>query len=78
MPHDPTVRVHARPRPYIITFKATGTSYPLNSEEVQRLLDSYPVLEATRNRVALRADDGERVVIQPATRGGGAGFEVNR
>ena len=65
-------------RPYILTFRATGASYPLGSEEVQRLLDSYPVVTATKNRVILRGDDGREAAVRPATLGGGPAFLVEK
>lgn len=71
-------KVRALERPFHLTFLATGTTYPLTSEEAQRLLDEYPILEASRNRAVLRADDGHKTVITPATLGGGAAFEVTR
>lgn len=67
-------QAHAVERPYVITFLATGTSYPLSSVEVQRLLDEYPLLEAKENLVVLRADDGAKCWIAPATLGGGPAF----
>jgi hypothetical protein len=74
----PKVTVTARP--YVITFHATGTTYPLTSEDAQRLLDEYPAVLATRHRVVLpghnTADPKQRTTIRPATRGGGAAFIV--
>lgn len=67
-------------RPYTLTFLATGTSYPLTSEDAQRLLDEYPAITATRNRVVLQGhntpDPKQRTVIRPATLGGGPAFVV--
>lgn len=65
-------------RPYVLTFLATGTSYPLSSDEAQRLLDAYPVVRATTNYVTLRGDDGHTSRIAPATLGGGPAFELDR
>ena len=72
------MKISAVARPYILTFRATGASYPLGSEEVQRLLDSYAVVTATKNRVILRGDDGREAAIRPATFGGGPAFLVER
>lgn len=72
------MRINTVARPYILTFYATGASYPLASEEVQRLLDSYPVVSATKNRVILRGDDGRRASVQAATLGGGPAFLVEK
>lgn len=76
------IQVRTQPRPYVLTFHATGTAYPLTSEEAQRLIDEYPIVRATRQRVILAghntADARQRTSIQPATRGGGPGFEVTR
>lgn len=69
-------------RPYIVTFLATGQSYPLTSEEAQRLLDEYPAVTASRNRVVLpghnTSDPKQRCVLQPSTKGGGPAFVVKR
>jgi hypothetical protein len=64
-------------RPYLLTF-ASGNRYPLTSEDAQRLIDEYPIITATRNRVTLRGDDGTRSTITPATIGGGVAFEVTK
>lgn len=64
-------------RPYVLTF-STGNGYLLNSDEAQRLLDAYPAMRATRNRVVLRGDDGTRSMLSPATHGGGPAFIVTR
>lgn len=61
-------------RPYVLTFPATGTSYPATSEDVRCLLAEYPVRFVNGTTVRLRADDGQRVTIRPATLGGGAAF----
>ena len=65
-------------RPYVITFLATGTSYPLTSDEVRRLLAEYPIVRMTRNRITLQghntSDPKQRTVIQPSTLGGGPAF----
>lgn len=71
-------RISTVARPYLLTFRATGTTYPLTSEEAQRLLDEYPAVTATRYRVVLQGHNtgkaSERTVLQPATRGGGPAF----
>jgi len=76
------MRITAKARPFILTFLATGTSYPLTSEEAQRLLDEYPAVTATRNKVVFQGHNtskaSERTVLQPATRGGGPAFDVDR
>lgn len=71
-------RVYVTQRPYTLTFTATGTSYPLTSEDAERLISEYPLVAATRNRVTLRADDGHKCVIAPATLGGGDAFTIDR
>jgi hypothetical protein len=75
-----TITVAARP--YVITFLATGTSYPLTAEDAQRAIDEYPAVRATRNRVVLvghnTSDPKQRTVITPATRGGGPAFVISR
>lgn len=69
-------------RPYILTFNASGHSYPLTSEDAQRLLDEYPAVTATRNRVVLQGHNtsraSERSVIRPATLGGGPAFVIEK
>lgn len=78
------MRISVVQRPYILTFHATGTSYPLTSEEAQRLIDEYPAGIATRNRVVLPGHNlpwsraGERCTIRPATIGGGPAFVIDR
>jgi hypothetical protein len=67
-------------RPYIVTFRATRTSYPLTSEAAQRLLDEYPAVYASQHRVVLPGhntpDPKQRVDLYPATRGGGPAFLI--
>ena len=70
----PKVTVVARP--YVLTFQSSGNSYPTTSEDAQRLIDGYPVLTATKYRVVLRGESGERCVLRPATVGGGPAFTV--
>ncbi len=76
------MKIHTVARPYILTFHATRTSYPLTADEAQRLVDEYPAVRATRNRVVLpghnTADPGQRATIRPATVGGGAAFVIVR
>lgn len=72
------MQVEVFPRPYVLTFHATGTSYPLSSDDARRLIAEYPIVKATRNRVELRGDDGRKTTIQAATLGGGPAFEVTR
>lgn len=69
-------------RPYTLTFHATGQSYPLTSDEAQRLLDEYPAVTATKFRVVLAGHNtvraSERTTLRPATVGGGPAFLVER
>lgn len=61
-------------RPYLLTFPATGTSYPLTAEEADRLVAAYPVVHCYRRRLVLRADDGQLCSIRPATLDSEAAF----
>lgn len=74
-------RIQTVARPYLLTFRATGTTYPLTSEEAQRLLDEYPAVTATRNRVVLHGhntpDPKQRTILSAATRGGGPAFIIS-
>jgi hypothetical protein len=76
------MKITAADRPFILTFIATGTSYPLTSTEAQRLLDEYPAIRATRNSVTLHGHNTssaqERTIIRPATLGGGSAFTIER
>lgn len=69
-------------RPYLLTFHSSGHTYPLTSEEAQRLLDEYPAVRATRNRVVLMGHNSSkayaRTTIRPATLGGGPAFIIER
>jgi hypothetical protein len=69
-------------RPYIMTFLATGTSYLVTSSEVRNVLAEYPVITATRSRLVMMGhntpDPKQRVVIRPATLGGGPAFIVTK
>lgn len=76
------MKVTANPRPFTLTFFASGASYQLSSAEAQRLLDSGGVHSATTNRVVFHghntSDPKQRVALSPATRGGGPAFEIER
>jgi hypothetical protein len=76
------MKITATARPFILTFHASGHSYLLTQDEAQRLLDEYPAVRATRNRVVLvghnTARASERSTIQPATLGGGPAFIIER
>ena len=69
-------------RPYLLTFVSSGHSYPLTSEDAQRLLDEYPAVTATKTRVVLQGHNtcraSERTILRPATLGGGPAFIVVR
>jgi hypothetical protein len=74
------IKVTAAPRPYLLTFLATGTTYQLSSDEAQTLLDQYPAVTATRNKVVLHGHNSsrasDRTVLRPATLGGGSAFTI--
>jgi len=74
------MKIQTVPRPYTLTFHGTGTSYQLTSEEAQRLLDEYPAVSATRNKVVLQGHNSgkacDRTSLRPATLGGGPAFVV--
>ena len=76
------MKVTASARPFVLTFLATGTSYPLTSDEAQRLLDEQPIYTASRHRVVFHGHNtaraSERTVLRPATLGGGPAFTVER
>jgi hypothetical protein len=76
------MKIQTTARPYILTFVSSGHSYPLTSDEAQRLLDEYPAVTATRNRVVLQGHNtgraSERTMIRPATLGGGPAFIVDK
>jgi len=61
-------------RPYILTFGATGAAFPISADDARRLVAEYPVVAMTAGRLTLRADDGARCYITPATLGGGPAF----
>jgi hypothetical protein len=75
-------KITAINRPFVLTFHATGQSYPLTAEDAQRLLDEYPAVTATRNRVVLQghntASAKERTTLRPATLGGGPAFIIEK
>jgi len=75
------MKVYAVERPYSLTF-ANGHSYLLSSVEAQRLLDEYPVVTASRNRVVLQGHNTDvasaRTTLRPATLGGGPAFVIER
>jgi hypothetical protein len=70
------VKVTVTQRPYIMT--SHGVSFPLSSEEAQRLLDAYPVESFSPNRVTLQVTAVTVGELRPATLGGGDAFEVQR
>jgi hypothetical protein len=76
------VKITAVERPFTLTFHSSGHSYPLTSIEAQRLLDEYPAVTATRNKVVLVGHNtsraSERTTIRPATLGGGPAFIIER
>lgn len=76
------MKITAADRPFTLTFHGTGQRYPLTRDEAQRLLDEYPAVLATRNRVILpghnTSDPGQRATIKPATLGGGPAFTIER
>ena len=73
-------KIYTVPRPYLITFHATGSTYPLTSDDAQRLLDEYPAVRATSAYVVLQGEGKpypmNRTTIRPATAGGGVAFIV--
>jgi hypothetical protein len=73
-------KITAAPRPFLLTFHASGHTYPLTSDEAQRLLDEYPAVRASRNCVVLpghnTARASERATLRPAALGGGAAFVI--
>lgn len=75
-------KITATARPFLLTFHATRTTYPLTAEEAQRLLDDYPAVTATRNRVVLPGHNtsraSERCTLRPATLGGGPAFIIEK
>lgn len=76
------MRIYTAERPYLLTFHSSGHTYRLSSEEAQRLLDAYPAVRATRNRVILPGHNTSRVeersTLRPATVGGGPAFRIEQ
>lgn len=76
------MKITAAQRPFLLTFHFSGHTFPLTSEDAQRLLDEYPAVTATRNRVVLPGHNtsraSERVTLRPATIGGGPAFTIER
>jgi hypothetical protein len=76
------MKIRTVARPYVLTFHTTGQSYALTSADAQRLLDEYPAVSATSQRVVLpghnTSDPKQRCTLQPATRGGGAAFIIEK
>lgn len=74
------MKITATERPFVITFRATGSSYIVTHEGAQRVLDEYPAVSAKPNHVVLpghnTADPKQRVDLKPATRGGGPAFLI--
>jgi hypothetical protein len=66
--------VSTYPRPYTLTILETGSTYPATSEEVERLLLDAHFLMARPNKVVIQQDT-VRVMITPATLGGGPEFD---
>lgn len=64
------------PRPYVMHTPGEGDGYPLNSEDAQRLVDSYLAEggHVTSDARGLTLPTGARIV--PATLGGGVAFDV--
>jgi hypothetical protein len=81
-PRAPIGRIVAAARPFIVTFHNSGNSYPLTAAEVQRVLDEYPAVVATKYRVVLQGHNSgraaDRTTIRPATLGGGPAFTIER
>ena len=76
------MKITTTARPYLLTFHASGHTYQLSAMEAQRLVDEYPAVTATRNRVVLPGHNtsrvAERSTIRPATIGGGPAFLIER
>lgn len=74
------MKITADRRLFTLTFLATGTSYPMTSEEAQRLLDEYPAYSATKYKVVLYGhntpDPKQRTVLRPASRDGNPAFLI--
>lgn len=72
------MQIQTVPRPYILTFSQSGNAYPLTSDEAQALIDTYPVIRASRNVVRLKSEGTGYAQLNPATLGGGSAFVVTR
>jgi len=74
------MKITAVSRPFTLTFKSSGRSYYLSAEEAQRLLDEYPAVTATKNRVVLQGHNTGKPdsTLRPATLGGGPAFIIER
>jgi hypothetical protein len=74
------MRIQTVARPYMLTFRSSGHSYPLTSEDAQRLLDEYPAVTATKSKVVLHGHNtgkaSDRTELRPATLGGGPAFII--
>lgn len=78
------MRIYTVERPYLLTFNGSGHTYLITSEEAQRLLNEYPAVSASRNRVVLpghnlpASDRASRSTLVPATLGGGPAFIIEK
>jgi hypothetical protein len=75
------MKIQTVPRPYILTFHASGEHFALTSADAQRLVDDCPVLSATPYRVVLAgtwAQTEAPCTLRPATLGGGPAFVIER
>jgi hypothetical protein len=74
------IKINTVERPYTLTFHSSGHVYPISHWEAQRLIDEYPAVIATRNRVVLQGHNSyhanDRSTIRPATLGGGPAFLI--
>jgi hypothetical protein len=62
-------------QPYLLIFEATGATYPLTSEDAERLVAEYPLVRVSSASIVLRGDDGRTAKIRPAANyGGGISF----
>lgn len=76
------MKITAVQRPFVLLFHGSQHTYPLSAEEAQRLLDEYPAVTATKNRVVLHGHNSshayDRTTLMPATRGGGPAFIIEK
>jgi len=76
------MKVTAKARPFHLTFRSSGNTVLLTSEDAQRILDSEVIVSASKFRVVLQATNTtgavNRVTLRPATVGGGPAFEVTK